>query len=202
MHDEFDINDDVKLHLRESSLLQRQWFKYVFETVEKLNVRIEENTLQVQKEREEFFRALVELREKLREQISTVSKEYAADLKELESRLLVLIENTHASVTKISDDLDCSLGGCKVSQGAELTKLETDLHNEVATIVNAQKELNKKMLDNIDLLTTGYAVIKTKLTVYVALVSVCTTAFIGILATSLLVVYKDFLKAWLGVILR
>ena len=198
MFDDFDIDNDVKLHLRESSLLQKQWFKYVFEAVEKLNVRMEENTLQVQKEREEFFRALVELKEKLREQVSTVSKEYAADLKELETKLMVLIENIHTNFAKLSVDLDGSIGGCKTDQGMGLTKLEKELRNEVDSIVRLQKEINEKILDNVDTLTNEYTIIKTKLTVYVALVSLGTTTIIGVLATSLLVIFKDVLKAWLG----
>lgn len=193
MHEDFDLKEDVKLHLRESATLQRQWFTYVFETVEKLTVRMEENTLQVQKEREEYFRSLVDLKEKLSDHISRVSKEQAAELKELEKKLLSFIDNVRVKLS----DLD-SVDAHNNKKGEEFILLEKNLKEELVKVVANQHEINTGFSSTIETLVGENTVIKTKLTVYVALISLGTTTIIGVLATSLLVIFKDVLKAWLG----
>ena len=193
MHEDFDLKEDVKLHLRESATLQRQWFTYVFETVEKLTVRMEENTLQVQKEREEYFRSLVDLKEKLSDHISRVSKEQAVELKELEKKLLSFIDNVRVKLS----DLD-SVDAHNNKKGEEFILLEKNLKEELVKAVANQHEINTGFSSAIETLVGENTVIKTKLTVYVALISLGTTTIIGVLATSLLVIFKDVLKAWLG----
>lgn len=193
MREEFDLKDDVKLHLRESALLQKQWFAYVFDAVEKLNVRMEENTLQVQKEREEFFRALVDLKEKLSDHILMVSKEHTTELKILEKKLIDFIENTRIKFS----DLD-SIDAYNNKQGEGFITLEKQLRDDLINVTNDQQKINIDFKKKISTLTEGHTIIKTKLTVYVALISLGTTTIIGVLATSLLVIFKDVLKAWLG----
>lgn len=193
MREELDLKEDVKLHLRESALLQKQWFTYVFEAVEKLNVRMEENTLQVQKEREEFFRALVDLKEKLNDQMSLVSKEQAAELKDLEKKLMGFIENVRVKFS----DID-SVGVYNSKQGEGFVALEKQLREDIIKVVVEQQKVNTAFKEDINTLIEGHTIIKTKLTVYVALISLATTTIIGVLATSLLIIFKDVLKAWLG----
>lgn len=198
MHENIDIQEDVKLHLRESALLQKQWFTYVFEAVEKLNVKVEETTLQVQKEREEFFRALVEQKEKLSAQISVASKDQATELKELEKKLLEFIETVRARFSKISTDVGHTIDEKAQESSKGLTTVEHDLRNAIESVVKTQEKINEKFDTGMDTLKTGHTVMKTKLAIYVAFISLSTSVVMGVFATTLVFFFRDAIKAWLG----
>lgn len=198
MREVAEIKEDVKLHLRETEILQKQWITYMFEALEKLHSRVEENTLQVQKEREEFFRELVSLKDKLSEKISEVSKEQAAELKTLEEKLVEFIEYVRNKFTDISICMGASIEEADERQTKDISKLEKSLRDELLIIVSNQNKENTKLSTELGILTTAQAVISTKVAVYVALVSLGTTTVIGVLATSLLFVFRDAFKAWLG----
>lgn len=198
MREVAEIKEDVKLHLRETEVLQKQWITYVFEAVEKLHSRVEENTLQVQKEREEFFRELVSLKDKLSEKISEVSKEQAVELKTLEEKLVEFIDYARNKFTDISTRVGVSIDEADERQTKDISNLEKSLRDELLVIVSNQNKENTKLSTELGALTTAQAVISTKVAVYVALVSLGTTTVIGVLATSLLFVFRDAFKAWLG----
>lgn len=191
-------NEDVKIHLRESELMQKQWFTYVLDVVEKMHSRVEANALQLQKEREQIFRELVSLRDKLNDKISEVSKEQSEELKQLDTKLADFIESTRINFSETSDHVSVSIKELDGKQGKNLCALENKLRDELAILISKQHKENIKFDQGLGDLVTGQAVINTKLAVYVALISLGTTTVLGVLATSVLFVFKDALKAWLG----
>lgn len=191
-------NEDVKIHLRESELMQKQWFTYVLDVVEKMHSRVEANTLQLQKEREQIFRELVSLRDVLNEKISEVSREQAEELKELDKKLIDFIESTRDKLSETSTGISTSINVLNDKQEKDLSILEKRLRDEIALLISKQHKENIKFDQGLGDLITGQAVINTKMAVYVALISLGTTTILGVLATSILFVFKDALKAWLG----
>ena len=125
--------------------------------------------------------------------MSLVSKDQAAGLKDLEKKLMGFIENVRVKFS----DID-SVGVYNSKQGEGFVALEKQLREDIIKIVVEQQKVNTAFKEDINTLTEGHTIIKTKLTVYVALISLATTTIIGVLATSLLIIFKDVLKAWLG----
>ncbi len=193
-----EIKDDVKLHLQESSIMQKQWINYVFEIIEKLHAKIDTNVLQVQKEREEVFRSLMELKEKLNDRINSEIKEQYRELKELEKKVNCFMEDSKSKVSELSNGVASSIDKCTVKYSKAIDDFAKEIRQEIKEASIAQQEINKRLTDELLALSEAQTKVQTKVGVYVTFVSIITTTIIGILATSLLVIFKDVLKAWLG----
>lgn len=206
MNEDYDTKDDgVKLHLRESEALKKQWVTYVFETVQKLHDRVEANTLQVQKEREEFFHKLVELKEKLEEQLKDASKEQARELKKIDEKLTSFIKEVAERFTDVNECVDDCLTEQSDKNDDVSKELKDYIDEELSKIIEKasgdaakHEEEVKELKTMINTLVVSQEAIKTKLGVYVALITLGTTTILGVLATTLVVFFKESLRAWLG----
>lgn len=175
------------LHLFESDMLKREWVTRVFDTVEKLHSKVEANTLQVQKEREEFFRALVELKDKLNDQINIASKEQAADLKTLEEKLSKFIEDVDDKFKESSTSFHDKVNTCSQDKLACIEHIRTELDDKIKNLVKDQ------ITDRL-----GLTAVKAQFGAYVALVVIGVNVVLGVLATSFVMVFKEAIIKWLG----
>lgn len=188
MNSENDARGDLKnLHLLESDVLKRQWVTYVFEAVEKLHGRVEANTLQVQKEREEFFRALVELKDKLNERIAVSSKEQATELKKLEEKLTRFIDDVTERFKVSSETLTERMSVCAIKQHGCMDDMKKDIEEKIEDIVTDQVTVKLNLTE-----------VKAQFGAYIAMVVVGVNVILGVLATSMVVIFKDAIKNWLG----
>lgn len=206
MNEYYDTKDDgVKLHLRESEALKKQWVTYVFEAINSLHEKVTANSMQVQKEREDFFHKLVELKEKLEEQLKDVSKEQAAELRKLDDKLTAFIKEAADKFISVNESMDGSLE-IQSDKTEEVSKeLRRYINEELAKIVMKAAEELEKQAEEIEglkkivgVVEISQETVKTKLGVYVALVTLGTTTILGVLGTTLVVFFKDALRAWLG----
>jgi len=152
----------VHMHLEEAEIMKKQWFSYVFETLNRLHEQIAETSRQSQKDRDKIHQELIKLKEDL---------------------LLDLKANAAIS-------------------SKELEKLETRLQCIIRAV---ERQLNVfckedfKCLDNkVDELSIKQTAIGTKLTAYIAMITIGVTSLLGVMATGVLMVFKDAIKAWIG----
>lgn len=199
MTKDYDTNDDgVKLHLRESEALRKQWVTYVFDAVQSLHDKVAANSLQLQKEREEVFHKLVELKEKLDEQIKDSSKEQAKELEKLDKKLTTFIQEVADGFSNVNTCVDDCLSE-QSDKNAEVSKeLKIYLDTELDKINDKVDDALKKLTEDVQGVLLSQTTVKAKLGVYIALITLGTTTVFGVLATSLIVMFKDALKAWLG----
>lgn len=182
------IHGDLKsLHLLESDILKRQWVTYVFEAVEKLHVKVEANTLQVQKEREEFFRSLVELKDNLNDKITVASKEQAAELKILEDKLTKFIDETFEKFNNSSDVFNERLSSYSLKQNDCIIDVKKGVEEKIEEVVADQVAVKLNLTE-----------VKAQFGAYIAMVVIGVNVVLGILTTSLVVVFKDAIRNWLG----
>jgi DNA anti-recombination protein RmuC len=179
-----DLNN---LHLLETDILKRQWMTYVFEAVEKLHDKVEVTTLQVQKEREEFFRSLVELKDTLNDKIFVNSKEQTADLKLLEDKLTKLIDETVEKIKTSADTFDEQLSLCSEKQTTCIENMKEDVEDKIKDIVTDQITVKLNLTE-----------VKSQFGAYVAIIVIGVNVVLGVLTTSLVVIFKDALRNWLG----
>lgn len=188
MNSDNDIRGDLKsLHLLESDMLKRQWVTYVFEAVEKLHSKVEANTLQVQKEREEFFRALVELKDKLNDKLTLASKEQAVELKLLDEKLIKFIDEVAEKFNTTSISFNENISLCAAKQRGCIDNIKDDIENKIEDIVTDQVTVKLNLTE-----------IKAQFGAYIAIIVIGINVVLGVLATSLVVVFKDAIRNWLG----
>jgi len=182
------IHGDLKnLHLLESDILKRQWVTYVFEAVEKLHVKVEANTLQLQKEREDFFRSLVELKEILNDRIIIASKEQASELKVLEDKLSKFIDETIEKFNNSSDIFNERLYSCSLKQNDFIVDVKKDVEEKIEEVVTDQVAVKLNLTE-----------VKAQFGAYIAMVVIGVNVVLGVLTTSLVVIFKDAIRNWLG----
>jgi len=188
MNGDDNIRGDLKsLHLLESDMLKRQWVTYVFEAVEKLHGKVEANTLQVQKEREEFFRALVELKDKLNDKLTLASKEQTTELKLLDEKLLKFIDEVTEKFNTINISFNESISLCATKQISCIDDIKNGIEEKIEDIVTDQVTVKLNLTE-----------IKAQFGAYIAMIVVGVNVVLGVLATSLVVVFKDAIRNWLG----
>lgn len=199
-------NDDVKLHLQEAEELKKQWFSYVYESIQTLNEKIEKNVFQLQKEKEELLKLLVQYRDELLAVIKENDLEHKKDLEKLRDNLEKIIDtikNRLSSLTNKNTEL-------KLLIETELNSLKAEFRDNLESTLQAHIESDAKLFDAInkrfvavedDVKTMQgiQTVVKTKLGVYILMISLGVTAFVSTLAGGILILFKDAIKAYLGV---
>lgn len=191
-------DDDIKLHLQEADDIKKKWFSYVFDNIQKLHEKIEANTLQLQKEKEELLKLLVDYRDKLLEVIKESDVEKRKDLEKLKEYVEKTIDEIKGKIRTLT------------SKHAELQHL---IETELGVLRQEFKEsigLTLKnhidddtlrfddLLEEIQAIKDGQTILKTKVGVYVVILSLVITAVVTTLSGGLLVLFKDIIKTYLG----
>lgn len=96
------IQHDVKLHLQEADDIKKQWFNYVYASIERLSARVEATSLKVERERVEVLERLNELREMLSKDIKEVASDQLKQLEKVETRVERLISEMSIKVDAVN----------------------------------------------------------------------------------------------------
>lgn len=191
-------DEDVKLHLQEADDLKKQWFNYVFESIQKLNEKIEATTLQLQKEKEELIKLMIMHRDKLLEVIKETDVKNKEDLDKLTrqiQKIIDAIKNKLGELTSENADL-------KLLIETELNSLKEDFRDNLEKTlrqhIQSDAERFKAIEDDVKTIQSTQTVLKTKVGVYALIISLIITTFITAMAGGFLVLFKDAIKAWLG----
>jgi len=174
--DNTDTGPVVKLHLQESKNMQKEWFTYALDAIQRLSDKIEITVLSIQKEREESLLRMVELREQLLEQLTINDK---SNTKEW-VRVSVKLDDTLKELT------------------AKLSKSESETKLLLKEFTKDYGDKMKEVTDAIQITKDTQLVVGTKVRTYIAMTGIIVTAVITTLAGGALVLFKDAIKAWIG----
>lgn len=204
--DRRDFERGIHLHLEESEKKRKEWYDRVFDIAEKLHNKVEESTLRGKKDKEELLKLLMSHREKLLEIIQEAKIESKADLVKLEKDLNKVIESIKNNV----GNLVTGNTELKLAIETESNVLKETFRSNIDDRLSKHIESDEKEFDKIDgrvgaietaLQTVGLSqnTLKTKLGVYVVFITVITTSIITTIAGGLLFLFKEAIKAYLGV---
>jgi len=189
-------NEGVKLHLQEADNLKKQWFSYVFESIQKLHDKIEINTAQLRKEKEELLKILMAYKEELNKTTQENSTKHREDLERLKNG----VELTISTIEKQLNGIFLNNSELKHLIDNEVHGLKMEFMDKIETVVKihiADDELKFKALSEA-LKTVGdeSLVAKTRLGVYAVIISLIVTTFLGGTAVGLVALFKDAIKAF------
>ncbi len=178
MIDKFDNSNTlgVKLHLQEAEIMKKEWYGYALSAIEKLHDKVEANAIQLQKEREEFFRSLVDLRDKLTEELKRSDTEKSIELKKVEEKLDAFISDMAGRFTSVNDCVEDSI----------------EEH------LDGDKVVFKQMQDDIQKVKDSQLVVTAKVKIYIVLTGVIITTVMSSFAGGALLLFKDAIKTWIG----
>jgi hypothetical protein len=166
----------VHLHLQEAESMQKEWFTYALDAIQKLSDKQEATALSIQKERESLIVRMVECKE------------------QMVARFVSNNENGVAEGVKINNKLDRII--------RELSDKLVDSENKTNALL---KEFTrsydikiKAVTEAIQITKDDQLITKTKVRDYVAMTGLIVTAIITTLAGGALVLFKDSIKAWIG----
>lgn len=193
-------SDDVKLHLQEADDLKKQWFNYVFESIRKLYDKIESNSLQVKKEKEELLKILMDYRKEFSENVQECGEKSKDDLEKLRNNL----ESTIDALQKQLNGISLSNSELKHLLDNEANALKIEFMTKLETVIKihiAEDELKfTEIKDSIKILSDATLVTKTKLGVYMVVISLVVSTLLGGTAVGIVVMFKNAIKAFfLGV---
>lgn len=171
----------VKLHLQEAEELKKQWFSYVFSSIQRLSDKLDDLTKQVSSNKDDFTKQLSVDKEEIVRMISECKDDLkkVIDLKE---------DSIYDELSDIEKKIDKVKEYVKECASLELKEHITDSNDKFKVITTDVKTLSES---NITM--------NAKLGVYVVIISVIVTTTISTLVGGLLVLFKDFLKAFLGI---
>jgi len=179
---------DVKfhLHLQEAEDMKKKWFSYVFDNIQSLHDKVESSTLQIEKERAYIMESTAKLKEQVFEEIQKSSLSQDKELEKVEMRIEKVMDNLSRKLDCINvSDIRIEMDECvqttksKLEEAFDEFKLSTDL--------------------KIHALSTEHTVLKTKLWVYTAMMSVVMTAITTSIVGSCFILFKNVLKKWLEI---
>jgi hypothetical protein len=130
-------------HTMEATELKKEWFNYVLLSLEKANGAIDKIEADQHNTEKDLLQGLMQIREDLRAEMTTLRSSYDASLDKLEGR----IEKTVESLGKKVDSI--SIPAIKQELKLEISKLR----NELSQIINKTKESLR--LNDIDPLKTN-----------------------------------------------
>jgi len=178
MIDKFDNSNTlgVKLHLQEAEIMKKEWYGYALSAIEKLHDKVEANAIQLQKEREEFFRSLVDLRDKLTEELKRSDTEKSIELKKVEEKLDAFISDMVGRFTSVNDCVE----------------------DTIEEHLDGDKVVFKQMQDDIQKVKDSQLVVTAKVKIYIVLTGVIITTVMSSFAGGALLLFKDAIKTWIG----
>lgn len=145
-----DTKNDVKLHLQEADNIKKQWFTYVYQSIDNLSHRVEATALKVERERVEVLEKLNKLREMLADDIKNSSLEQTKQLEKVESRIERVIDSMAIKVdgVNVSDirlQLDSYIQEAEGRMDKSLKDYSEKTNLKLQEINNAQIELKTKI---------------------------------------------------------
>lgn len=171
-----EIDDSIRLHLQEAEFMKKEWISYVYSTIDGLSSKVNANSIQIQKEREYVITSLMELQEKITKELAKNNCANRADLKKLSKELDKFIKEIMEKFETVNDCIETSLDEHIEEEDLHFEELES----EIKTISDAQ------------------LVIKTKLGVYVVVITLVITAITTTITGGILVLFRDVIKTWIG----
>lgn len=169
-------DDGVRLHLQEAEFMKKEWISYVYSTISELSSKVTTNTLQIQKEREYIITSLIKLNEKITIELSKNSNINKEELKKLSRKLNSFIKEITEKFDTVDDCIEASLDDHVEEEDSRFEKLE--------------KEVSR--------IGTSLLVIKTRVGVYIIILTLVITAVTTTLTGGLIVLFKDILKTLIG----
>ncbi len=141
--------------------------------------------------KKQWFSHVFETLNRLHEQITDNSRQAQKDR-----------DKIYQELVKLKDDLLSDLKSNSAYSSKELEKVESRLQ-EIIKSVESQlndfcKEDFKGLNDKVVTLTLKQTAMSTKLAAYVAMLTIGVTSVLGVLATGVLMLFKDAIKAWIG----
>lgn len=197
---------DVKLHLQEADELKKKWFSYVFDSIQRLNDKIEASSLQLQKEKEELIKLLVQYRDSLLKVIQDNDIKHKEDLEKLRDNLEQIINGIKNKLGTLTND-NTEL---KLIIETELNALKREFRDNLETTLKAHIEADAKRFESIEkkmeaikteigTVNNIQTILKTRVGVYILILSLIITALVTTFTGGMLVLFKDALMAYLGV---
>jgi len=169
-----DESPSVNLHLQESGNMQKEWFTYALDAIQKLSDKLEVAVLSIQKEREDSLMRLIDFKNQLTTQSILNDK------------------NNSKEWTRITTKLDETLKELKEGLSISESNTTTLLKEFNKDYSNKLKAVEITIQDTKD----NQLVVGTRVKTYIAITGVIVTAVITIITGSALVVFKDVIKAW------
>lgn len=189
----------IKLHLQEADDLKKKWFSYVFDSIQKLHDKMESNTLQLQKEKEELLKLLMEYRDKLLMVTRDNDYKHSEHLDKLKDNIDEAIEEIKIKLVGVnSDNMEL-----RHLFKTELSVAKQHSKDDVAETIRLHiveddkrfKNISDELTDMKGLLT----IVKTKVGVYILVISLIISAIVTTFSGGALILFKDTIKSFLGV---
>ena len=167
-----DTKQDVKLHLQEADNLKKQWFDYVFKSIDRLSEKVEATALKVEHERVEVLERLNKLREML-----------SADIKSNKADQTKQLEKVEERVAKMVDIMSVKVDGINTSE----IRLQLDVYVQESAdkIDKVFKSFESKTNTKIQTLNDVQIELKTRIKTYVVIGGLVVTAITTILSSLL-----------------
>ena len=192
-------DDDVKLHLQEADDLKKKWFEYVFASIQRLNDKIESSSLQFYKEKEELLKLLVDYRDNLLKVIQGNDIRHKEDLEKLRDNLDKIINDIKNKLGTLTND-DIEL---KLIIKTELAVLKQEFRDNLTITLKEHIEADAVRFESIGTslmkIRDSQTILKTKVGVWVVVLSLLITALVTSFTGGMLVLFKNVIAAYLGV---
>lgn len=190
-------HDGIKLHLQEADDLKKQWFTYVFESIQKLYDKIEMNATTLRREKDDLLKILMDYRTEVNKDIQVHDLKNKDDLDKLRVNLEIAIDALEKQLNTISvsnSELEHLLDNARNELKIEfMIKLEAAFKVHVTEDELKFKEI-AAILKNIN--DSGIES-KTKVGVYVTIITLIVTTLMGGTAVGLVMLFKNALKAFI-----
>ncbi len=191
-------DNNIKLHLKEADDIKKKWFSYVFDNIQKLHEKIEANTLQLHKEKEELLKLLIEYRDKL---LDTIKESDAAKKQDLE-KLRNYIEKTIDTIKIKLTGITAEHTQLQNLIETELSILRQEFKDDISSALQIHVEDDNTRFElietDIQSIKDIQIILKTKVGVYVVMLSLLITALVTTLSGGLIMLFKDAIKSYLG----
>ena len=194
-----DTDDEVKLHLEEANVIKKEWFSYVFASIQRLSDKIENNTLQLQKEKEELLKILMTHRDELKKVIQDNELKHRDDLEKLRDNLDKIINDIKSKLGALTNE-NTEL---KLLIETELNVLKKEFRDNLEITLRRHIEADEKRFTALEkkvgTMHNVQTILTAKVGVWVIVLSLIITGIVTTFAGGMLVVFKDAIMAYLGV---
>jgi DNA anti-recombination protein RmuC len=174
-------NNGVKLHLQEAEELKKQWFSYVFSSLQRLSDKLDELSKQVSTNKDDAFKQLSLNREEIIKMLSDCKDELKRIIELKEDSIYDELGGIEKKIGHVRDEIrDCT---------------SKDLKDHIDDSVTKFKDIN----DEVRVLSDSNIKINTKLGVYIVLISAIVTTSISAAIGGFFILFKEFIKSYLGI---
>lgn len=198
--------DDIKLHLQEAENLKKQWFSYVYASIHTLSDKIENNVTQLHKDKEELLKLIIKYRDTLLSVIKESNLENKNDLESLKDDINSTIDTIKVRLNSFNNKneelhslIKTELNNIKIEFKDDLSDTLKEHILEDATIFDGISKRFITVEKDIKTIMNSHTIVKTKLGIYIVIISFLITTFVGTLSSGLLILFRNAIKTYLGV---